>query len=179
MTIHTSSKSNHQNALSPFEREFNGVWTAFVTPFKDDHSIDWHAWEKLLAMQAEGGVSGVVVSGTTGESPTLSVQEKISLVRKARAVLPKQSGSWLAAAATTLNRALSSPGFALTLGRIPCWSSHRHTTNRPPRDSSCISRPSRRASMFRFAFITSRAAPDNCCRRMCWRHCAPSRVSLP
>jgi 4-hydroxy-tetrahydrodipicolinate synthase len=89
MTIHTSSKSNHQNGLSPFEREFNGVWTAIVTPFKDDHSIDWHAWEKLLAMQAEGGVSGVVVSGTTGESPTLSVQEKISLVRKARAVLPK------------------------------------------------------------------------------------------
>ena len=68
--------------------EFKGVWTAIVTPFKEDHSLDWHAWEKLLELQAQGGVSGVVVSGTTGESPTLTIQEKISLVRKARAALP-------------------------------------------------------------------------------------------
>ena len=72
-----------------FESEFRGVWTAIVTPFKEDNSIDWPAWERLLQLQAAGGVSGVVVSGTTGESPTLSIQEKISLVRKARAVLPK------------------------------------------------------------------------------------------
>lgn len=78
-----SSRSAHENA-------FAGVWTAVVTPFKDDFSIDWTAWEKLLEHQAKGGVTGIVVSGTTGESPTLSVQEKISLVRKARAVLPKE-----------------------------------------------------------------------------------------
>lgn len=74
---------------SSFERDFRGVWTAIVTPFKDDRSIDWSAWERLLEMQASAGVAGVVVSGTTGESPTLTVQEKISLVRKARAVLPR------------------------------------------------------------------------------------------
>jgi len=84
-----NTTARHPKVTSSFERDFCGVWTAIVTPFKEDRSIDWGAWEKLLAMQAEGGVSGVVVSGTTGESPTLSVQEKISLVRKARAVLPK------------------------------------------------------------------------------------------
>lgn len=77
------------SSRSANETAFAGVWTAVVTPFKDDFSIDWQAWEKLLDHQAKGGVAGVVVSGTTGESPTLSVQEKISLVRKARAVLPK------------------------------------------------------------------------------------------
>jgi 4-hydroxy-tetrahydrodipicolinate synthase len=68
--------------------KFSGVWTAIATPFMDGGAIDWSYFEKHLAQQAEGGVSGVVISGTTGEAPTLSVQEKISLVRKARAFLP-------------------------------------------------------------------------------------------
>lgn len=80
-------KSSRQN--SKHEQQFSGVWTAVVTPFKEDFSVDWGAWEKLLDHQASGKVTGVVVSGTTGESPTLTVQEKISLVRKARAILPK------------------------------------------------------------------------------------------
>ena len=67
---------------------FSGVWTAIATPFLESGSIDWPAFEKHLAQQAAGGVSGIVISGTTGESPTLTVQEKISLVRKARALLP-------------------------------------------------------------------------------------------
>ena len=65
-----------------------GVWTALATPFSESDAIDWHAFDKLLEVQANGRVAGIVISGTTGESPTLSVQEKISLVRKARAVLP-------------------------------------------------------------------------------------------
>lgn len=67
-----------------------GVWTAIATPFAKDDAIDWAAFEKLLDVQIKGGVQGVVISGTTGESPTLTVQEKISLVRKARAQLPAQ-----------------------------------------------------------------------------------------
>jgi 4-hydroxy-tetrahydrodipicolinate synthase len=65
-----------------------GVWTAIATPFSDSGAIDWSAFERHLDQQARGGVNGIVISGTTGESPTLSVQEKISLVRKARAHLP-------------------------------------------------------------------------------------------
>lgn len=70
-------------------RSFAGVWTAIVTPFKTDLTIDWDAWERILEKQALGGVAGIVVSGTTGESPTLTVQEKVSLVRKARTLLPQ------------------------------------------------------------------------------------------
>lgn len=67
---------------------FDGVITALVTPFTKDNLIDWQGFEALLKMQEDAGVHGVVVSGTTGESPTLSAQEKLSLIRKARATLP-------------------------------------------------------------------------------------------
>lgn len=67
---------------------FSGVWTAIATPFLENGSIDWTSFEKHLAQQAAAGITGIVISGTTGESPTLTVQEKISLVRKARAILP-------------------------------------------------------------------------------------------
>lgn len=65
-----------------------GVWTALATPFKADFSIDWTAFERLLELQANAGITGVVISGTTGESATLSVPEKLSLIRRARAKLP-------------------------------------------------------------------------------------------
>ncbi len=67
--------------------EFEGVWTAIATPFREDRQIDWAAFEKLLEIQEQGHVSGIVISGTTGESPTLTPTEKLSLVRKARALL--------------------------------------------------------------------------------------------
>lgn len=65
-----------------------GVYTALVTPFTKDGQVDWAAFDRLLAMQAKAEVDGVVISGTTGETPTLSVDEKVSLFRRARAALP-------------------------------------------------------------------------------------------
>lgn len=67
-----------------------GVWTALATPFQSDQQVDWAAFEKLLDLQKSGQVSGVVLAGTTGESPTLSLQEKLTMIRKARAILPSQ-----------------------------------------------------------------------------------------
>lgn len=63
-----------------------GVWTAVATPFLSDGQIDWTSFERLIKTQLEAGIKGVVISGTTGESPTLSVQEKLSLVRKAKVI---------------------------------------------------------------------------------------------
>ena len=69
--------------------DIQGVYTALVTPFTRDGAIDWNAFDKLLQVQVSAEVAGVVISGTTGESPTLTVDEKISLFRRARAVLPR------------------------------------------------------------------------------------------
>ena len=60
-----------------------GVYTALVTPFTaDGSSIDFEAYEKLLQHQLDGGVSGVVPCGTTGESPTLSDAEQRELIAR-------------------------------------------------------------------------------------------------
>ena len=64
-------------------KPFSGVMTAIVSPFRPDSSLDTHAFLKILRMQKNAGIDGVVVAGTTGESPTLSLAEKISLLELA------------------------------------------------------------------------------------------------
>ena len=59
-----------------------GAFTALVTPFKQDLSIDWDAFDKLVQRQLEGKVSGVVPCGTTGECPTLSFAEQEEVVKR-------------------------------------------------------------------------------------------------
>ena len=62
----------------------SGPHVAIVTPFRDDGDIDWQAWSRLLDWHAASGTAGVIVGGTTGESPTLSEAELTELTRRAR-----------------------------------------------------------------------------------------------
>jgi 4-hydroxy-tetrahydrodipicolinate synthase len=64
--------------------EIGGVITAMVTPFAEDGSVDEVAARKLARHLIENGSHGLVLSGTTGESPTLSDEEKLSLLRAVR-----------------------------------------------------------------------------------------------
>ncbi len=54
---------------------FNGVLTALVTPFANG-AIDYESLENLLSEQMKAGVDGLVVLGTTGESPTVEAHER-------------------------------------------------------------------------------------------------------
>ena len=58
---------------------FGHVLTAVVTPFKADGNVDFEAFTRLVTWLVANGSDGVVVSGTTGESPTLSVDEDMAL----------------------------------------------------------------------------------------------------
>lgn len=59
----------------------SGAYTALVTPFLADGSaIDWPAYERLVQSQLDGGISGLVPCGTTGEAPTLSDAEQRELI---------------------------------------------------------------------------------------------------
>jgi 4-hydroxy-tetrahydrodipicolinate synthase len=60
---------------------FGSVLTAMVTPFDDDGRLDLDAAATLARWLVDHGTDGLVVAGTTGESPTLSDDEKLSLWR--------------------------------------------------------------------------------------------------
>jgi 4-hydroxy-tetrahydrodipicolinate synthase len=59
------------------------VLTAIVTPFGRDGSIDFHRFAALARYLVDNGSDGIVVAGTTGESPTLSDSERLELFRVA------------------------------------------------------------------------------------------------
>jgi len=56
------------------------VLTAMVTPFKADGSVDYDRYRELATFLVDNGSDGVVTFGTTGESPTLSDDEKLELL---------------------------------------------------------------------------------------------------
>lgn len=61
---------------------FRGTFTALVTPFRNG-GIDISAYEKLIETQIAAGITGIVAVGTTGESPTLSPEEREQVIRLA------------------------------------------------------------------------------------------------
>lgn len=66
------------------KRIFTGVCTALVTPFLDGN-VNYPMAEQLLQRQIEAGVRAVVLAGTTGESPTLTDEEKHTLFKRCKA----------------------------------------------------------------------------------------------
>ncbi len=62
---------------------FQGVYTAIVTPFQQNGSIDYGRFRALIDMQMEAGVAGIVPVGTTGESPTVDFAEHEKLIEVA------------------------------------------------------------------------------------------------
>lgn len=66
---------------APATAPFGRVLTAMVTPFHDDGSLDLDAAAGLASHLVERGCDGLVISGTTGESPTTTDSEKESLLR--------------------------------------------------------------------------------------------------
>ncbi|OCA82145.1 4-hydroxy-tetrahydrodipicolinate synthase [Pseudobacillus wudalianchiensis] len=60
---------------------FGQILTAMVTPFDENGEIDFHATKNLINYLIDNGTDGLVVAGTTGESPTLTTEEKVDLFK--------------------------------------------------------------------------------------------------
>src|ERR1017187_1195735 len=60
--------------------QLRGTGVALITPFKSNFEIDFDALGKVIDFVIGGGVEYMVTLGTTGETPTLSKEEKIALV---------------------------------------------------------------------------------------------------
>src|SRR5262249_9955510 len=68
-----------------------GTFTALVTPFTaDGESIDMQALDALVEAQIQGGVSGLVPCGTTGEAPTLTDEEQVAVIQRVVTVAKKR-----------------------------------------------------------------------------------------
>jgi 4-hydroxy-tetrahydrodipicolinate synthase len=71
--------------------EIRGVITAMATPFHEDGGLDAAGARRLARHLVENGSHGLVIAGTTGESPTLSDDEKMTLYRAARDELGEEA----------------------------------------------------------------------------------------
>lgn len=65
-------------------QQFHGAWTALITPFNHLGKIDYISFEKLISQQVGAGITGILIGGTTGESPTLSDKELANLIQRAK-----------------------------------------------------------------------------------------------
>jgi 4-hydroxy-tetrahydrodipicolinate synthase len=61
--------------------KFKGVGVALITPFNDDHSIDFDSLSKVVNFVIDGGVDFLVALGTTAETPTMSSEEKLLVLK--------------------------------------------------------------------------------------------------
>ncbi|XRE44326.1 4-hydroxy-tetrahydrodipicolinate synthase [Tenacibaculum discolor] len=62
-------------------QKFVGTGVALVTPFNEDLSVDFEALKKLVNYNIENGTNYLVINGTTGESATITKEEKIEIIK--------------------------------------------------------------------------------------------------
>lgn len=107
---------------------FGRVLTAMITPFDSEGAVDYGAAWELAVHLADTGSDGIVVAGTTGESPTLSQDEKVSLFRTVveavgdRAVVLAGTGSYDTAESVHLTRLACELGVAGVMAVTPYYS---------------------------------------------------------
>jgi len=86
----------------------SGLITALATPFRADGSLDPDAWQRLLHLQLDAGVNGVVVAGSTGEAATLTDAEYdqllVSAVKQVAGRVPVLAGTGLSGTAKTIEQ---------------------------------------------------------------------------
>jgi len=87
---------------------FSGSLVAVVTPMRSDGRVDFEAWARLVDLHLQNGTSGIVVAGTTGESPTLRDTELRELTERAcdqaRGRIPIIVGAGTNSTAATVER---------------------------------------------------------------------------
>jgi 4-hydroxy-tetrahydrodipicolinate synthase len=94
---------------------FRGTFTALVTPFRDS-GIDVVAFEELIEAQVAAGITGIVVIGTTGESPTLSHEEREQVIGLAVAKAKKRCAVLAGTGSNSTQHAIADTRLAEKLG---------------------------------------------------------------
>lgn len=98
------------------ESIFGRVLTAMVTPFKEDGNVNYAMAEKLADYLVSNGSDGLVVSGTTGESPTLTEEEKYQLFKVITEAVGHKAKIIAGTGANSTSKAISATKKASALG---------------------------------------------------------------
>jgi len=112
---------------------FGRLLTAMVTPFRGDLSVDLDGAARLAQHLVENGSDGIVVTGTTGEVPTLTFEEKIELYRVVKktvqgtAVVIAGTGNYSTEESIHLTRAAERAGVDGVMAVVPYY-------NNPPQE---------------------------------------------
>jgi len=105
--------------------------TAMVTPFEEDGEVDYRQAKQLARTLLESGSQGLVVSGTTGESPTLTKEEKLRLFAEVKSVtrhgVVANTGNYSTKVSVELTREAERAGVDAILAVVPYY-------NRPTQD---------------------------------------------
>jgi 4-hydroxy-tetrahydrodipicolinate synthase len=137
-----------------------GSLVAIATPMRTGGALDLPALGRLIDFHVENGTAGIVVVGTTGESPTVDVDEHCSLIKAAvefaRGRIPVIAGT----GGNATSEAIALTEFAKKAGAQSGLSSSRTTTSRRRKASIGISARSPRRSTCRCCSTTFRAAPS-------------------
>lgn len=109
-------------------KEFGRLLTAMVTPFAADGKVDYAQAKKLTRALLDSGSEGLVVSGTTGECPTLTHEEKLRLFAEVKSAAGNKgaviagTGSYSTAASVELTREVEKVGVDGCLLVVPYYS---------------------------------------------------------
>src|SRR5205823_392569 len=112
---------------------FGRLLTAMVTPFRDDLSVDLDGAARLAQHLVETGSDGLVVTGTTGEVPTLTFEEKLELYRVVKktvqgtAAVIAGTGNYSTEESIHLTRAAERAGVDGVMAVVPYY-------NNPPQE---------------------------------------------
>ncbi|MDQ8727714.1 4-hydroxy-tetrahydrodipicolinate synthase [Bradyrhizobium sp. LHD-71] len=112
-------------------RELSGYMPAVPTPFTTGDTVDFAAFARFCDLQIEAGATALVVLGTTGEAPTLGIDEQRQLILAARRIASRRvpvvagAGSNSTAHAIELSRMATAAGADALLSVVPYY-------NKPP-----------------------------------------------
>src|SRR2546421_3027952 len=113
--------------MSTAKAPFGRLLTAMVTPFRDDLSVDPDGAARLAQHLVETGSDGIVVTGTTGEVPTLTFEEKIELYKDVKrtvqgtAAVVAGTGNYSTQGSIHLTRATERAGVDGVMAALPYY----------------------------------------------------------
>ncbi len=113
--------------------EIGRLLTAMVTPFASDGSVNYDAARRLALALLDSGSDGVLIAGTTGESPTLTHDEKLRLFSEVKSAIGERgavvagTGTYNTAESVEFTREASNTGADAVLAVTPYY-------NKPPQE---------------------------------------------